>query len=206
MDDHPSGVQAQEGIGLPAIRALAARTSLGETRGGGMEMRMEFAIALGAGAALAQTAGSAVEKARAEDGAAKDAPAKMLRPPEKHVDTTLLRIAPVWLAHAVLPRALSVLAADAHFSVDRISDAQLVADAIAAHADEGEGNDGASYLHMAVRMKPRDLELQIGPLGVGATERVGSALGRLADRRAVAADEEGETLTLGLVDQHRAAK
>ena len=50
-------------------------------------------------------------------------------------DVTVMTLAPSTVAHGVLPRVLSTLAARAYFSTDRISDAQLLADALVAHAD-----------------------------------------------------------------------
>jgi serine/threonine-protein kinase RsbW len=218
-DSHADSAEedsATIGIGLSAIRALAHRAWIAEASGGGTELRMEFATSQTSGLHNATTGpvrlahgADAANLAATQERARETNPGSQLRAEEQLADTTLLTIAPTWLAHAVLPRALSVLAADAHFSVDRISDTQLVADAIAAHAGSPDAA-GADRLSMAVRMTPRNLELRIGPLEEGAAERlmtdsdamgVGLALGRLADRRDISMDGVGEMLTLGLVDR-----
>src|SRR5947207_2247968 len=84
----------------------------------------------------------------------------VLHAPVEHgelASTTALTIAPAKLARAVLPRILSVLAARAHFSTDRISDAQLVADSLAAHAPSSLGAD---RLNLTVSVNVRSLELR----------------------------------------------
>jgi hypothetical protein len=122
--------------------------------------------------------------------------------------TAAISVAPNALARAVIPRLLCVLAARAHFSTDRISDSQLVGDALVAHA--APGADG-EYLHMAINVEPRDLELMVGPMPVGSAERLvldsdvkglGRVLEKLTDHHAVgAADETSDTLTLQLLDR-----
>lgn len=122
--------------------------------------------------------------------------------------TTTVTIAPIDLARTVLPRMLSTLAARAHFSTDRISDTQLVADALVAHAPESLGAD---QLEISVCVQPRNLELQIGPLEQGRAQRLvgdsnldglGRVIEKLADRHGVTHTGPHETLTLALTD-HR---
>jgi anti-sigma regulatory factor (Ser/Thr protein kinase) len=191
----------REGIGLAAIRTLVHSARFEQPADGGTEIGMEFAIPGTDG--WAQEDGHAVAFATDPTPQADGAGLRAWTQGEL-AGTMLLTLAPTRLAQTVLPRALSVLAADAHFSVDRISDTQLVADAIAAHAGAE-----SSQLSMAARAKPRNLELRIGPLSAGAAQRliadspasgVSSALERLTDRREVSAHELGEMLTLGLVD------
>ena len=106
------------GIGLPLIQALVHSVEFSDAGGNGTEIRMEFLT----------------PPTRALD-ALQD---RELAPPalthNELATTTAMTIAPASLANKVLPRILSVLAARAHFSTDRISDAQLVADALVAHA------------------------------------------------------------------------
>jgi serine/threonine-protein kinase RsbW len=191
----------REGIGLAAIRTLVHSARFEQPADGGTEIGMEFAIPGTDG--WAQEDGHAVAFATDPTPQADGAGLRAWTQGEL-AGTMLLTLAPTRLAQTVLPRALSVLAADAHFSVDRISDTQLVADAIAAHAGAE-----SSQLSMAARAKPRNLELRIGPLSAGAAQRliadspasgVSSALERLTDRREVSAHGLGEMLTLGLVD------
>ena len=66
--------------------------------------------------------------------------------------TTTVSIAPIALARTVLPRLVSALAARAHFSIDRISDVQLLADALVAHAHAAMNGD---RLDVDVDVEPR---------------------------------------------------
>jgi hypothetical protein len=107
----------------------------------------------------------------------------------------------------VLPRVLSVLAARANFSTDRISDTQLLADALVAHAPSAIGDDGVS---MAVAVEPCELELRIGPLDEerarrllveSAVDGVGPVIEKLTDHHAVTSVGSAEMLTLRLLDR-----
>jgi len=117
-----------------------------------------------------------------------------------------LRLAPAAVARAVLPRVLSTLAARAHFSTDRISDIQLIADVLAANA--GNSVDGA-HLCIDVALAPRSLALRLGPLHSGRGESLMAAAAdglapvveRLTDGTRVSPGERGETLELQLVDR-----
>jgi hypothetical protein len=129
--------------------------------------------------------------------------------PAELASTVEVRLAPSPLARAILPRVLSALAARAHFSMDRISDVQLVADVLAANADQSL--DG-SHLAVCVTIAPRKLELRIGPLQAGqgeslvvaAADGLAPVIDRLTDAKRVAATGSGETLELCLVDQRGA--
>ena len=61
----------------------------------------------------------------------------------------------------MLPRVLTVLAARAHFSTDRISDAQMLADTLVAHVRDRLRDHP---LAVSVSVQARQLELRIGPL------------------------------------------
>jgi anti-sigma regulatory factor (Ser/Thr protein kinase) len=120
--------------------------------------------------------------------------------------TTTICIAPVELARTILPRLMITLAAYAHFSTDRISDAQLLADALAEHARAAISGE---QLSIHVNVEPRDLELHISPLDPGRAQQLAerSELGelegvieRLADRHEVENTGAHETLTLRLSD------
>jgi len=126
-------------------------------------------------------------------------------------DTIELSVAPATLARAVLPRVLSALAAQAHFSTNRISDVGLVADALATNA--GDSITG-TYLDVGVTVAPRNLELLVGPLHPGRGESlVTAAAGGRApvverltdDAKSVPStiDDAAEVLQLRLVDQKR---
>jgi hypothetical protein len=98
------------------------------------------------------------------------------------------------------------LAAHAHFSTDRISDAQLIADALVEHAQTAISGD---KLSIDVTVEPRDLELHISPLSLGRARQLigqselgesGGVIEQLTDRREVVNKGAHETLTLGLSD------
>jgi serine/threonine-protein kinase RsbW len=120
--------------------------------------------------------------------------------------TTAITIAPVRLARTVLPRVLCALAARAHFSTDRISDAQLIADAVAKHVPE---SINGGHLSLAINVGPRDLELRIAPLSTGRARRLivdsvvdglGPVIEKLTDSHRVAAVGSCEMLALRMVD------
>jgi serine/threonine-protein kinase RsbW len=178
------------GIGLPLIQALVHSVEFSDAGGDGTEVRMEFLTPPTRGLDALQ------------DGE--------LTPPaltdNELATTTAVTIAPASLAYKVLPRILSVLAARAHFSTDRISDAHLVADALVAHAPSSFGGD---RLSITVGVRPRNLELRVGPLGVGDADRLildsavdglGPVIERLTDEHRVAAVGSTEMLALQLSD------
>jgi serine/threonine-protein kinase RsbW len=180
------------GIGLPVIEALARTVEFEETPGsGGTEVRMTFAAPAGRGLEPGGVDGGELTLPSGLDGAA----------------TATISIAPTALARSVIPRLLSVLAARAQFSTDRISDSQLLADALVAHA--GSVVRG-SHLSISVNVELRDLQLRIGPLIAGHAERLvvdsdvaglGRVLEKLADRHRVTSSDSHDTLTLQLLDR-----
>ncbi|HSZ05287.1 MAG TPA: ATP-binding protein [Solirubrobacteraceae bacterium] len=180
----------RSGIGVPVINALSRHAEFKDLDGGGTEVRMEFAASKAT--ALERLDGNG----RGSVGGART----------QCASTVELSVAPTALARAVLPRVLSVLAARAHFSTDRISDVQLVADLLAASAFE---SISGSHLDVGVMMAPRNLELRIGSLRAGHGESLVAAgaeglapvIERLTDARRVARADSGETLELTLVDR-----
>ena len=146
----PSTAGEHRGVGVTVIRALTERVKFRRTEGG-MEVQMEFAATgtrppaqpVGRAATARQTSPPYDDTAR--DGGT----------------AVAIAIAPAALARTVLPRVLSAMAGRAHFTTDRLNDVQLVADALSARAGE---LPGAGRLEVGVRVKPHELELQIGPL------------------------------------------
>jgi serine/threonine-protein kinase RsbW len=111
------------------------------------------------------------------------------------------------LLAGVLGRTVAMLAARANFSLDRLSDAQLVSDAVAAHA-LGHAADGP--LRVAVDDAERHLEIYVGPLqtngGQGVVDAsdlpgVGLLLEQLVDDVAVERDGDIETLVLRIAER-----
>jgi hypothetical protein len=82
------------------------------------------------------------------------------------------------LAAPVLGAVIAVLASRADFSLDRLADAQLVTDTIAAHAG---GTIPGPYVKLAVDSDNGALKLRLGPLGDGGAARLvdSSALGEI---------------------------
>jgi serine/threonine-protein kinase RsbW len=102
----------------------------------------------------------------------------------------------------VLSRVISMLAARANFSVDRLSDAVLLGDAISAH---GPDNFPEGTARIALDETPEGLSVKVGPLVDGAGDRllgdmaipeIGGSLERLADEIRVIQESDGEHLFL----------
>jgi serine/threonine-protein kinase RsbW len=119
-------------------------------------------------------------------------------------ETTDLRVGPPQLLAPILSRALTSLAARHDVTVDRISDAMLLSDAISAGAPLGFP-DG--HVCLSILDGPEGVELKVGPMeaGGGATLRqslelpaVGGSLEALADELRVESDDEGEYLVVGI--------
>jgi|SRR5580693_4605280 serine/threonine-protein kinase RsbW len=198
--DHGIGIQPQEnpsedtlGIGLPVIQALVHRVEFRDGPGGGTEVWMDFAT----------TATKTLDTCDLEPSAR--VPARTASVGETTMTVTIV---PIELARTVLPRIMCTLAARAHFTTDRISDAQLVADALVAHAPDALEAD---HLRVAMKVQPRNLVLHVGPVGPGRAQRLvgdsqldglGRVIERLADRHLVASSGPEETLTLTLSDRH----
>ncbi|MGA7705141.1 MAG: ATP-binding protein [Solirubrobacteraceae bacterium] len=177
------------GIGLHVIETLAHEVEFGRGPGGGTEVRMRFSL----------PPVEAFEACSEERGLAT---LTLSQTPS----TAMFSIAPLALARTILPRMVSALAARAHFSTDRISDAQLLADALAAHAAPALNGD---QLNVGVNVGQREIELHIAPLASGAArhllqdselDRLGNVIRKLTDRHDVAEIGPFETLTLGLLD------
>jgi anti-sigma regulatory factor (Ser/Thr protein kinase) len=196
--------RAEEGLklGLPLIQMLAAEVELHRPHGGGTEVRMEFT-----------TPGSRLPE-REGGSPAGEAPSIELFPagglegerPELIAAATIA-IAPGRLARAVLPRLVCALAARANFSTDRLSDAQLVADVIAAEAFRAIIG---SHLGVEIAVEPRRVELRVGPLPIdrereiaseGALGALGGVVERLIDDHSIAPVGSAAVLALQLIDQ-----
>lgn len=200
--DHGGGIAPEEsdagerdpeeivgGIGLPVIRALSDSVEFRALDGGGTEVRMEFIP--GPARPLPR-----LERALDADGQANGA--------DPHEATAWVSVGPARLSRAVLPRLICALAARANFSTDRISDSQLLADALVAHAEDAVCG---ARLDVEIAVAPRELRLRLGPLRAGGAEQVladatvdsvGSVFERLADEPGIAVAGAAETLALRL--------
>ncbi len=171
-------------IGLTLIAALSASF---EIKGGidrGTEIRMFLPLATG-------------ETGTGEGSAAAEVPSLT-------DDATVMRVGPPELVGPILSRALGAVAARREISVERLSDAMLLSDAISARAPEGF-SDGHVLLSLADR--DEGVQLRVGPMKSGAAERlreslelpeVGGTLATLADELRIEQDEEGEFLVVGI--------
>lgn len=197
--DHGTGIkphirsdgEAALGIGMSIIQALAPRVEVKDVVGGGTEVRMEFAT----------PTMQSLDMLTQNGFQAPSVASSLL------ATTTGVALAPDTLARNVLPRVMCVLAARAHFTTDRISDAELVADALVA---EGFASSTGPHLNLSVTVEPRSLELRVGPLDSGSAQRViastsvGGAppvIEKLTDDRHIASEGSSETLELRLRDQ-----
>ena len=113
---------------------------------------------------------------------------------------TTVSIATGPLVGPVLRRVVGMLAARADLPLDRLDDAVLIADLIAARAPAHSVDD---TINVALDPGPRSLRLRVGPLRQGggqalivdaAVPGVGNVIERLADELSVLADGETEFL------------
>ena len=185
-DDFPT-----RGIGFAVIEALTARAELRGHTAHGLEMAMLFQLP---------------DPGDLRDSLRED------RPParrERLGADVEIAITPATLSAAILNRLVSALAARAGFSIDRLSDAQLVTDALAARI--APVLDGA-YVRVGIGVFERTLELRVGRLLAGGSASLvaasaigdlGPVISRLTDEIAVSHAGSGEMLTLVMRDARR---
>ena len=123
--------------------------------------------------------------------------------PSPHNEATMLvRNGP--LLGPVLSRVIGMLAARAQCPIDRLDDALLVADTVAAHSPD-HALDGAVRVDLVAR--EGIIELTVGALARGGGEQmladaelpgVGNVLERVADAVEVRAEGDGEALYIRL--------
>jgi hypothetical protein len=106
------------------------------------------------------------------------------------------------LVGAVLGRVVGMLAARAQCPIDRLDDALLITDAVAAHAPRFSADD---RVRVVVRTDDSALEIIVGSLAAGGTEGlvadatlpgVGNVLERVADEVDRTPGEDGEQLRI----------
>jgi anti-sigma regulatory factor (Ser/Thr protein kinase) len=197
--DHGDGIrpgvktaeEVSDGIGLPVIQALTDSVEFRDPPGGGTEVVMHFEAAQATPLDYSSPEPDGAEL-EAIDG-------------ESPGDVTLMTVAPTAVARTVVPRVLSTLAARAYFSTDRISDTQILADALVSHSD---ASIGSSHLSVGVSVEPRNLQLRIGPLRSGGadelfdkTDDLAGVLERLTDGHTVSASGSSEVLDLRLAQR-----
>ena len=183
----PAGDERMQGIGLSVIQALTDRAVFRGEAGEGTEVCMEF------------TSDDVATAYRVEAGA--NAPGYAGMGGETNV-----AVAPASLLSTILARVVTALAARARFSLDRLSDAQLLTDAIVAHAPDSL--DG-THLTLGIDTGDRRLDLRVGPLQQGRGRQLvsSSAVGgleplleKLSDKLEIESSNGRELLRLELID------
>jgi hypothetical protein len=113
-------------------------------------------------------------------------------------NSAALRVTPGPLVGPILTRLVEMMAARASCPLDRLENALLVADALAAHGP-AHAVDGS--MRLVIRTAERSLELSVGPLrpdggsallAETAIPGVGNVLERMAEVVSVAPDPQGE--------------
>jgi serine/threonine-protein kinase RsbW len=184
--DFGRGISPRPGVDRPSLRIglalIAALSSSFEIRGGveqGTEIRMHVPLRSRPIAEAEAVAGPPVPEAT-----------------ELTVGAELLG--------PVLSRALTAVAARREITVDRISDAMLLSDAISAAAPRGFA-DG--HIRLSIADRPEGVELKVGPMASGAAQglreslalpEVGGSLETLADEIRTEADNNGEYLVVAI--------
>jgi anti-sigma regulatory factor (Ser/Thr protein kinase) len=187
--DHGMGIRPRTDGEHSSLRLgltlIAALSSSFEIRGGvdrGTEIRMHLPLT-------------------SREGAGEEVPSSEI---PGGPETTDLRVGPPPLLAPILSRALTSLAARHDVTIDRISDAMLLSDAISAGSPRGFP-DG--HICLSILDSPDGVELKVGPMKAGGGETlrqsldlpgVGGSLESLADEVRVESDEEGEYLVVGI--------
>jgi serine/threonine-protein kinase RsbW len=186
--DYGMGIRPRADVERPSLRIgltlIAALSSSFEIKGGadrGTEITMHVPLT-------------------AQEGATAVAPP----PPRPEAEMTRIRVDSPDLVAPVLSRALAALAARQAITVDRISDAMLLSDAISAGAPK-VFKDGQVRLSICDRSE--GVELRIGPMESGGADRlrgslelpqVQGSIEALADEMRVEQDEDGDFLVVGI--------
>ncbi|HEY7967001.1 MAG TPA: ATP-binding protein [Solirubrobacteraceae bacterium] len=169
------------GIGLAVIEALASSMELRASPGHGVEVEMSFEIpdrGLAPGGV-----GGAVPTLIATSG-------------------VRVSISPTEIGGSILNRLVSALAARAGFSIDRLSDAQMLSDALGERVSAVLDGGRVSF---GLDAADRALSLRIGPLRAGGggslvaaatVADLGSVVERLADEVDVSGEPGGEVLAV----------
>jgi serine/threonine-protein kinase RsbW len=185
-DAHPG-----RGIGLAVIEALAASCELRAHGESGVEVVMRFDVP--AQPVLAGLDGEGLVS-RIDDG-----------------DVFEIAIAPASLSPPVFDRVVTGLAARAGFSIDRLSDVQLVTDALTARIVPALAGD---QVRLGVVARRRGVELRLAPLRAGGSDtliadcaiaELGPVIEALADEVVMRQEADGEVLALVFRDSRAGA-
>jgi serine/threonine-protein kinase RsbW len=165
-------------LGMPLIAALSSSFEIRGAHGQGTEVRARVPIHA--------------------NGNAADQPVEDIEQPE----ATLLSVEAGDMVAPIVSRVISMLASRADLTVDRLSDAILLGDAISANAGS-DFPDGR--VQIGIGDSAGAIEVRIGPLRDGAAKRllkamevpaVGASLESLADDVTVESDDGTESVVL----------
>lgn len=187
--DFGMGIRPRPDVDRPSLRIgltlIAALSKSFEIKGGvdrGTEIRMHLPL-----------------RSAGEGGGA--APAPAVTPV---VEEAEMRVGHPDLVAPVLGRALGALAARREVTVERLSDAMLLSDAISASAPRGFADGQVSF---SIADHDEGVVLRVGPMVGGGAEQLrsslnlpdlGASLETLADEVRVERDGDGEFLVLGI--------
>ncbi|HEX5954616.1 MAG TPA: ATP-binding protein [Solirubrobacterales bacterium] len=164
-------------LGLPLIAALTESFEISGGPGRGTQVRMRVPLSP-----------NGVAPPRAEA-------------PEP-VDETRINLPAGELVAPVLSRVISMFAARADLSVDELSDAVLISDALSARSSDEFPNGTA---RIGVKEDSGAFDIRVGPLGAGGAQRLldglripmlDATLETLADEVRIESGEDGELLVL----------
>ncbi len=181
------------GLGIAVMDALADRFELRPREPHGVEAVLRFAL-------------SAQWRI---DGAAEELRGGAFEPVRR--DQVAVAMSPAELGSVVLPRLVCAAAARAGFTVDRMSDAQLLADALAAHVVPALRG---AVLRARLDIGRRELAIEVGAFDPGGGRAViadsnvgqlGPLLERLASSTEVYDNDGGELLELSIRDERQPA-
>jgi serine/threonine-protein kinase RsbW len=170
-------------LGLPLIAALTAHFEVGGAPGEGTEVTMRMPIAEG------------------------DAPAMDATAPAELGDEARISIPAGEMLAPILSRVVSMYAARADFSVDKLSDAVLLSDAISAH---GPASFPGGSANLAIHEEKGAFDIRVGPLEPGGGQRLvdgmkipmlDASLEDLADEVRVESADGSEHLVVRLAQQ-----
>jgi serine/threonine-protein kinase RsbW len=188
--DYGMGIRPRPDVDRPSLRIgltlIAALSSSFEIKGGvdrGTEIRMHLPL-------QARQDGEQNRRASVSPPAA--------------AEETELRVGDPDLVAPILSRALGALAARRAITVDRLSDAMLLSDAISAGAPKAfEGE----RVCLSIADRDEGVELRVGPMRSGGAERLrasldlpelGGSLEALADELRVEQGDDGDFLVVGI--------
>lgn len=177
------------GIGLAVIRALAERAEFQTLPAGGTEVQMSFVRDV-----------TVLPLPRGQPRGAVDSPMVELS------GDVVVTLTPISLLTYMLPRISRIVAAHSHFTVDRVSDLDAVAEAIATQAARRAAGESIRF---SIDASSRRLALTVGPLRQQATSRATAgesadgpraSLAALVDELAVETVKGYELLRVVIVD------